>query len=900
VVGLRHHAGVRRPGSADEAGEEEGSLTHTREHDTAERVAARAGGWLARLLGRGRSTGGSAERLRAAFRQRYNHFKLLLQANTEALEVMAEIETALRAGPPFGMAFVRRTCTTASVSVHRVVRSLRELAPRRYRALEGRLRAIQEQLRAALEAAPAAGEELVLPLATVDAARLEQAGHKMAWLGEASKRLGVRVPPGFVVTTAAFRRFLEEGATKPEIDGRLQAADLDDPVSLLQLSSGIQQLVVAARVPPDLEHAILEAYTHLEVEAGEAVRLSVRSSALGEDAAGASFAGQFRSELNVHPEHLIQVYKEVVASAYGVPAITYRLHRGLREEDVPMAVGCLAMVDAAAGGVAYSASPLAGASDAVLITATPGLPKLVVDGATPCDTFRVARGERLEVVERTVARKSLRLACDPEEGLARVELGPEEATAPAIDDAEALAVAGLALRLEEAQGRPVDVEWAFTRERRLVLLQCRPMLRVPEVVRPKPPAAEPLLAGGVTASPGAGSGEVAIVRNQADLLRFPRRAVLVAAQAAPSWASLLGRAAAVVTEQGSATSHLASVAREFGVPAVFGMDGALARLRDGDLVTVDADGRAAYSGRMEALLTAPSRPPAPAIGTPVHQVLAAAARLVLPLNLLDPAAPEFRPQSCRTLHDVTRFCHEKAVEEMFRFGVEHRFPERSSKRLVTDVPMQMWVLDLEDGFREEVPGPEVRLETIVSIPMRALWEGMSAAPWAGPPPVDPRGLLSVLFQATLNPDLDPASASRYSERNYFLISRHYCSLQSRFGFHFCTVEALVGERPSENYVSFSFKGGAADEGRRALRARMVGSILERHGFRTETLGDSLRARTEGYEQGETCERLKVVGYLVVHTRQLDMIMANDAAVAECRARLDRGIDSLLGGRPAAG
>jgi pyruvate,water dikinase len=536
----------------------------------------------------------------------------------------------------------------------------------------------------------------------------------------------------------------------------------------------------------------------------------------------------------------------------------------------------------------------------VLIAATPGLPKLVVDGATPCDTFRVARGERLEVVERAIVRKPLRLACDAEEGLARVALGPEEATAPAISDAEAVAVAELALRLEECQGRPVDVEWAFTRERRLLLLQCRPILRrPPQVARPGPSAAKPLLAGGVTASPGAGSGEVAVVRNQADLLRFPHRAVLVAAQALPSWASLLGRAAAVVTEQGSVTSHLASVAREFGTPAVFGMGGALARLREGEVVTVDADGCAVYPGTVEALLAAPSRPPVPPTRTPVHEVLAAAARLILPLNLLDPAAPEFRPQSCRTLHDITRFCHEKAVLEMFRFGVDHRFPERSSKRLVTDVPMQMWVLDLEDGFSEEVPGPEVRLEAIASIPMRALWEGMSAVRWAGPPPVDARGLLSVLFQATVNPDLDPASASRYAERNYFLVSRHYCSLQSRFGFHFATVEALVGERPSENYISFSFKGGAADEGRRARRARMVGSILERQGFRTEVLADSLRARTEGYEQGEMCERLKVAGYLVVHTRQLDMIMANDAAAAESRARLDREIDSLRGGQPAA-
>jgi len=843
----------------------------------------------------------SAKELSTAFKARYQSFKLLLAANNKTLELMAELEGALRGGRLFGMSFVKSHCTALGVNVFQMVRNLDNLAPDggKYVALYSRLQAIQKQIQDKLaQKQKASGDiRLVIPLNQIDREGADVAGGKMANLGEVKNRLKMPVPSGFVITAAAYRYFFKHNAFQEEINRLIQAAVLERVDHLFRLSSQIQQRVVRGEVPPELAREIEQAYGRLQGRAGKKnTTVSLRSSALGEDAADASFAGQYRSQLNVRPENLLDAYKDVVASKYTPQAMHYRLMRGLRDEDMPMCVGCLAMVDARAGGVAYSCNALDIHDDRVHVTAAWGLAKSVVDGHATADLFVVDKSDPPKIVKRQVAHKESKYNCYPLEGVCRLDLTGDEADQPSLDDGEILRLAEMVRDLEAHYGSPQDVEWAVDQSGDLIILQSRPLRQLPADTSKgslRAEGAQAAVSGGIGASPGTACGPVFRVQKDSDALRFPEGAVLVLTQPLPRWASLLGRAAAVVAEQGSQAGHLATVAREYGIPALMGMGPETKILQNDELVTVDAEGGAIYRGRVESLLRHTEHKHNFMAGSPIYQTLEDVTKHIIPLTLLDPDSPRFAAENCRTFHDITRFCHEKSVMEMFDFGKAHHYPQRSSKQLYHEVPMQYWVINLDDGFHEEVDGKYVKLENIACPAMLALWEGIVAVPWDGPPGISGKGFVSVMFEATANPALATPFKTSYANRNYFMISRDFMNLQSRFGFHLTAVEALVTERTQVNYISFSFKGGAADQDRKYLRVRFIADLLEEPGFRVEVKEDTAFARLEGLGRDDMFARLRVIGYLLMHTRQLDMIMASPAAVQHYRDKMNRDIKTLM-------
>ncbi|HID31375.1 MAG TPA: pyruvate, water dikinase [Desulfobacterales bacterium] len=836
---------------------------------------------------------------RALFVERYKAFREVLKKNNEVLMTMADMQEKASGAFAFDRAYVATSYQAVADGIKAIIDNLNILSADKYKDLIVPYETNDESIRGHLAAEAAIPKtDYVLPMKELGREAVPSAGGKLANLGELGKVLGLSVPAGFVVTTYAYQTFVQHNEIQDILNEKTSKLDIRNYDELIAASEEMQELVRNAQIPPDLQKAILDAYRATCEEAGDKnLKVSVRSSALHEDIM-ASFAGQYETALNTPADDLLAQYKSVLSSQFTPRALFYYKDKGFRIEEMAMAVGVLSMVESKASGIMYSRDPGSPKDDTILINAVWGLGAYAVGGVVPTDNYRVSGGDPKKIVREGTGRQEVMLVGDSEGDTHEVPVPEEWSGKPCLSDEQLSSLVAHARKVESHFGQPQDMEWATDQEDRLYFLQSRP-LRLARAgtladaerqVAPK--GHNVLLNSGSIACRGVGTGPVHVAKDEQDLADFPEGGVLVVRHTHPEFAVVLQKASAVVSDIGTVLGHLATVAREYNVPAIFDTENATKVLKNGMQVTVDAVYANVYEGVVEELLQK-KRSDVAVEASPVVKQLRAILQMITPLNLTDPASPNFSPKGCKTLHDITRFAHEVSMRAMFDLSKESHFAAESTKQLVCDVPMQWWVIDLENGIKEGVRGKKVKYEDIVSLPFRAVWEGMTALPWKGPPPVDTKGFMSIMFGATMDPSMDPSVRKRFADKNYIILSKHFCNLNSRLGFHFSTTEAYVGDNPTENYVSFVFKGGAADEDRRTRRVHFVGKLLRHFDFRTEIKEDALFARLEGHDQDYLTERLKVLGHIMTHTRQLDMVMFNDAMVNWYYQDMLKGILSFV-------
>jgi len=816
-----------------------------------------------------------------AFRQRYTHFKDLLQSNSELGRIMSDMEQTLTGHSLFGMNYIRSQATRAVFHTMRMVTALNAIADDRFSGLVATVESINTRISDILDArAPVRVAEFVLPLAEVNRDVVDWVGGKNANLGEMMNRVGVPVPRGFAITTTAYRAFMDGNGLMEETRKLLRDAFADDPEGLVRVSKAIMRRIDEAVVPDEVVEA-MQAGWDATFGPGP-VRCALRSSAVSEDGS-LSFAGQYRTVLNVTRDELPSAFRSVLASIFSPRVIAYRLHQGVPFEHCAMAMVCLEMVDAVASGVAFSRHPVDLLSDAVVINGIWGLGEYVVDGVVPPDTWLVSRVRPDRVAERSIATKSVRLM-PALHGGGTVEspVPPEQRSMPSLTDAQVIALADMALRLEEHYRHPQDMEWALDGAGRLVVLQTRPM-RLADArsdnlpASPRIDGAGLLLEGGDVACAGVGCGPVVIPSSAEELAAFPCGGVLVAAHSSPNYVLVMDRAQAIITDAGSVTGHMASLSREFNVPTLLNARDAMRTLRPGQEVTVDAISGRVYEGCVEELL-ALRRPRQVCLGdTPVHIALRRVADHILPLHLVDPKAATFIPRSCTTLHDVMRLVHEFSYTEMFRLSDTATVAGSVAVELKASVPLDLHVIDLGGGLAD-VDGPYAYPEQVASAPFGALLEGMldPEVHVRGPRPIDMGGFLSVMGRHMIEPP--NMHTERFGDRSYAIVSDKYMNFSSRVGYHYSILDAYCGATMNKNYITFEFKGGAADEVRRERRVKCIGIILRELGFTIEVQGDRVQARYLKYPPEEIRARLVQLGRLLIVTRQMDMLMTTEAAV----------------------
>lgn len=809
---------------------------------------------------------------------KYKFFRKFLEHNKAALNAIADMEQMYYSGKPFSLVSIMKKYQELSESVLGLIYNLDKMTDNQFPVLRDKFAQIDKII--SQELTPYVplklqNKEIILPLENIFPEMKCIVGGKAANLAAIKNSLGLPVPPGFSITAYASEEFLKHsGLVKPIMAELSRIKSLDSVYAMRKMSENLKNLMNQTPVPPSIAEQIMAAYEELEKKTYKGVKVAMRSSAIGEDAE-ASFAGQYISILNVTRDSILEAYKAVLASKYSTRAINYRLQYGLSEQETPMAVLAIAMVNSKASGVAYTLNPAGENRQAIKISSIWGIGEHLVGGGASPDIFLVDRTDD-KIIESSISKKDHKIVLLESGGVELVKSSENEKMISSLDEENVFKLRKYSLLLEEFFQGPQDIEWAVDHNNNLYILQSRPLkissTPFSQKIDKREFANNPiLLSGGRTASSGISSGEIFVVNTDDDLDNIPENAILVAKTASPDYARVLGRIKGIITDIGSITSHLSSVAREFEIPFIVDTKKATSVLKTGDTVTIFADHVTVYKGVVQELIKS-IRPTKKMIyESPVHQKTRQILNLISPLNLIEPSSPSFTPEGCKTIHDIIRFSHENATRAMFGIARTVEVGEHSLK-LNTNIPLDLYIIDLGGGLQDGMTTCDiVTPEKIQSLPMKAIWKGFShpGIRWSGGVSVDMKKFMSLLVSSSTTDFTESLDITSYA-----IVSRDYLNLTARFGYHFATIDTLCGENSDQNYLTLQFTGGAGSYTGRSMRVQFLGKILQWLGFHVNMKGDLLEAELFRYDKNSIMDKLEQVGRLLASSRLLDLAISN--------------------------
>jgi len=823
--------------------------------------------------------------------EKYKWYREFLVHNHEALQLISDLERLQQGSEPFTLPGVRTQYQRLSDNTAKLVEALNRLSGGGYESLMEACKEIHQQIEPLLSVdIPKSSTASVLPLDGLAADMADIAGAKATHLAVAGNTLGLPIPEGFVATANAFWTFIEENKLYDPIEEMLAQVTVEDGEPLESAAEAIQKRIVDAPVPPELAQALIKAYEDLETKTRKGVFVAMRSTAVGEDTE-ASFAGQYTTVLNVGKADLLDAYKTVLASKYSPRAIRYRMRCGLEDRSTPMCVAGITMIDARSSGVCYTRDPSDPGRPDALVSAIWGLGEHLVSGEASPDIFYVHR-ETLHITSKEVHEKENQMVLSEQGGTRLEPISDTKSWDPAIDDKTAVKIARYSLKLENHIGTPQDVEWCLDPSGKLFILQSRPLglsqSRDPAEPRAEvAPEHEVLLSAGKTASRGTVTGRVLLA---SDLKDNPvlEDAVLVAKTASPEYAKWADSVKGIITDLGSTASHLASVARELGIPMLVNTQQATTALSPGRTITLVADTAMVYEGKVEGITETSLLPREKVFKSPAHQRMDAIMAKISPLNLTDPKASTFSPEYCNTLHDVIRYSHEKVVKEMFGLTA-HAKESVTSVKLTANIPLGLYFIDLGGGLQQDLTTcDEITPDAITSRPMKVLWRGLShpGINWAGAVDINTRNLMALM---TSGPPPQMAS--------YAVVSQEYVNLSIKFGYHYATVDILWSDDPEDNYISLQFGGGAGSYHGRTLRIHFLSEVLQRLGFMVQLSGDVLDATVKGLDDRAMDESLDQLGRLLASSRLLDLGIPSQDRVERMTASFFSGDYNFLQQNP---
>ncbi len=809
----------------------------------------------------------------------YEAFKNLLEQDGHAHELMAEIEMLYHDGKRLDYAGITKLYNEFSSSVAAMVHSLATM----HHTDAASLLQYHRKFNFYSIFLLAPPEQPAIPPYTLNLTDIFDpalSGNKAYNLALIKRKVHAPVPDGFVITTHAFNHLLSHNNLRKPLDELLAVIDIENTASLQEISRQLRSLICSAEIPPEIAEPIGLAFSELEQKYESGLLLAVRSSAVSEDGEH-SFAGQYHTELEVDGNGIIAAYLNVLASKYSPEALFYRITLGYCDEEAAMGVLVLPMVNAVTSGIVYTTSSDFHACDEMEVHAIYGLGEILVNGMAGGDIAHLNK-KTCQITKKVKGKQSKR-RIHTENGLEDLVIETCDQEKFCLETKQLLKLGRWAGLIEELFDCPQDIEWAIDKNENLFILQSRPLQLENNISQtnqgllknrvPHPSGHNVLLSNGRKASGGISAGSV-FIAGDVPVHRVKHGSVLVTGSTPPSLVRILGKIVAVIAEEGSIAGHFSTVCREFGIPCIIGAHGALKSLQPGQIVTVDGDNQIVYEGADDILLQNPMKESDKKL--PYFRKLEAVMDFITPLKLLNPEDDDFQPEHCRSLHDIIRYTHEKAVRTMFSLG--ERTGRVQKKQLQTSLPLTVNLLNLGGGFSPGVKDNDlIKVEAICCKPFLALWKGLShiGIDWDSHSHFDWKTFDDVALAGGF------ISKNSNDLASFAILSHEYLNLNMRFGYHFTLVDTLCGKDTRTNYCQLRFAGGGGNYSGRYLRLEFLNTVLDRLGFNISIKGDLLDARILAIEAERLCSTLDMLGRLLGATKLMDMVLMAECDVTKC-------------------
>ncbi len=806
-------------------------------------------------------------------------FQVILEKSNEALHLMSDMNDKLGCEYIFDLHYIEESAEKLDDLLLKILSEIKILTHHHtldlFPAFEQIQHTIQEELAGKHVLS---SEAMVLPLHEVTNWQRDLVGGKMERLAGLSSHLGLRIPDGFVITTQAFFQHLQNSGLENVVEEAKYRLDQNDEEGWNKLSETIRKQLFETPLPRKLVSRIYYEFDALAERTNqENLRVAMRSSAWGEGGK-ASFAGLYNTQLNLTRDQILDGFLQVIASAYSLKALQYRFAKGYGEQEVAMAVACQIMTRSTTSGVLHTYISHR-AKSAIHINSMWGYCSGIMEGSHSTDTVILDREPPYSILFKKVADKQQQMVPDIQGEMVWQNLSEKQHNILSLTENQLTTLAQTARSIERYYKRPQEIEWTFEDNGKLTILQTRDSLEKETFTRELPfqdnitHDAEIIFSNrGVSVQRGIAIGRIFVIDEKNDLNDFPHGAILLTRYASPRFAAIMHKTRGIITDIGSVSGHMSTLAHEFRVPTVVDTKIATQYLKHGDEITLDATQNIVYRGKITELDRFELTIEEVFEDSSEYRLLRRLLNHIYPITILEPQLEKITPDLCRTYHDIIAVTHKLAIEEIVHLSEKHStkaFPP--PKQMKTVIPFGLMVIDAGSGTTCSPTDRYITPEQIVSQPLRDFWQGLKeSGMWQN----DPVSVKMGSFMSSMTRTASLTAPEKVA-KNLAVILNNYMSLSIQLGYHSTSIEAYLTDNIDDNAIYFKFFGGATEFARRARRTLFITNVLRHYDFMVEIQGDLVAGRVKKLSIERMSRRMMILGGMVGYTRQLDALMNSE-------------------------